>query len=66
MNIFETPCKDRDSCRTYLLTYSQANLEKVPDCTSFTDIVLNAFIQGTSTSQVEQWAKTLSHDYETK
>ena len=58
---FETPCKDRDSCRTYLLTYSQANLEKVPDCTSFTDIILNAFSQGTSTSQVEQWATCIEN-----
>ena len=49
-------CKERDSCRTYLLTYSQADMEKVPDCRVFADIVLEGFNQGPSASQILQWA----------
>ena len=62
-DVFQTPCEERDSCRTYLLTYSQACLVKVPDCESFTNIVLGAFNEGSSTSQVVQWA-TCQEDHD--
>ena len=44
----------RQSCRTYLLTYSQADQERFPDCRVFSDCVLEAFNQGPSKSVVEQ------------
>lgn len=53
---FSTPCKHRDSCRTYLLTYSQADLVRYPTCKDFTDSVLEAFSCGSSKSTVQQWA----------
>lgn len=56
---FTTSCKERDSCRTYLLTYSQANLQKVPDCRAFSDIALACFSEGSSTSEVVQWATSI-------
>ena len=51
-----TPCKDNASCRTYLLTYAQADLQRVPDTASFVNIILDAFQEGTSTSEIVQWA----------
>lgn len=49
-------CEDRAACRTYLLTYSQADLQRVPDTRAFADIILDAFNEGTSTSAIVQWA----------
>jgi hypothetical protein len=39
-----------------LLTYSQADLQKVADCKAFSKIVIDAFGQGTCSSKIEQWA----------
>lgn len=55
-NDFMTPCQSRDSCRTYLLTYSQASIEKVPNAEKFSEIVLEVFNEGSSTSHIVQWA----------
>ena len=61
IDFFQSPCNGRDSCRTYLLTYSQACLEKVPDSNAFSKIVLDAFSKGKSTSKVQQWATCQEH-----
>lgn len=50
------PCEPRDTKRTYLLTYSQADLTKVPTTESFVEIVLEAFAQGKSTAKLMKWA----------
>ena len=50
-----TQCTLRDSCRTYLLTYSQANIERVPNCESFVKIITLAFDIGPSTSKIDHW-----------
>lgn len=56
IDIVSTPCEPRDTFRTYLVTYSQADLEKVPNARAFADIIIEAFRQGSSTSQLVQWA----------
>ena len=38
-----TPCVENDPFRTYLLTYSQADLDIVPNSRTFADIVLEAY-----------------------
>ena len=50
------PCKPRDTKRTYLLTYSQADLARVPTTDFFAGIVLEALEQGKSTAQLIKWA----------
>jgi len=50
-----------DSRRTYLLTYSKANMEKFPDCESFSKCVLQAFENGKSKSKVTQWATCIEN-----
>lgn len=49
-------CDERKTARTYLLTYSQADLEKVNSTRLFADIVLEAFNEGTSKVEITQWA----------
>ena len=49
-------CDDRATARTYLLTYSQADLEKVNSTRLFADIVLEAFNEGTSKVEITRWA----------
>jgi len=44
------------SRRTFLLTYSQADLLKFPDCESFTKIVLEALENCKSSTTVKEWA----------
>ena len=56
-----TPCSARDSCRTYFLTYSKANMELVENVNKFSEIVLEGFRQGKSQSQVVQWAVCQEH-----
>ena len=45
-----------DSRRTYLLTYSQADVDKFPECLSFSKCVLQVFQIGKSKSVVKEWA----------
>ena len=45
-----------ESRRTYLLTYSQVDVDKFPDCSSFSKCVLQAFQTGKSKSVVKEWA----------
>ena len=53
----QTEYKDtKSSCRTYLLTYSRADLNLVPTTNSFSDIVLDAFSVGNSKVFIEYWA----------
>ena len=40
---FNQSLGDRQVRRVYLITYSQANLEKFPNCTVFTDKILEYF-----------------------
>ena len=42
--------------RTFLLTLSQADLQRWPDCESFSAMVLGAFAMVQSTREVKQWA----------
>ena len=49
-------CDERATARTYLLTYSQADLEKVNSTRLFADIVLEAFNEGTSKVEITRWA----------
>ena len=46
----------KEVCRTYLLTYSKANLRTVPDQKRFRDIVLEGFEIGDSLSDIKQYA----------
>ena len=48
--------ENKESCRTYLLTYSKADLSVVPNQRAFTDIVLEAFSIGSAKVIVEHWA----------
>ena len=44
------------SRRTYLLTYSCADMEKFPDCAACAKCVLDAFESGKRSARVVQWA----------
>lgn len=46
----------RQNRRTYLITYSKADLEKVPTCQRFAEIMLQQFELGTSKKVIEYWA----------
>ena len=47
---------ERQSRRVYLITYSQADLEKVKDCKKFSNCILEAFAQNESTCIPEHWS----------
>eukprot|EP00111_Clytia_hemisphaerica_P017490 TCONS_00051770-protein len=54
---FSTPCEENDPFRTYLLTYSQADLDKVPNSRTFADIVLEAYNDPTQCKvEIVDWA----------
>ena len=54
----------KEFCRTYLLTYSKANLHTVPDQERFRSIVLEGFEIGDSVSDIKQYAVcTEEHAY---
>ena len=42
-----TPCQPNESCRTLLLTYSQADMDEVPYTATFAQLVLEACNEGT-------------------
>ena len=44
------------SKRTNLLTYSNAHIERFPDCPAFAKYVLGAFESGKISARVVQWA----------
>lgn len=45
-----------ESRRVYLLTYSQADLEKFPNCQSFSNIIIDSFNQVKSSRTIKEWA----------
>ena len=45
------PISTHESKRTYLLTYSRADMTRFPDCDSFSKCVLEAFDSGESTER---------------
>ena len=47
---------ERQTRRVYLITYSQANLEQIPNCQAFANCVLEAFSQGSNKSDPEHWS----------
>ena len=47
---------ERQNHHVYLITYSQADLEKVKDCKKFSDCSLEAFAQNESTCIPEHWS----------
>ena len=47
--------------RSYLVTYSQADLEKFPTRESFGKVVVTAFDKGSGKVKVEHWACALEH-----
>jgi len=49
----------KESCRTYLLTYSQADMEIAPSKQAFANIVLDGFSTGSSKVVVDHWAVCL-------
>ena len=51
-----TPCQPNESCRTLLLTYSQADMDEVPYTATFAQLVLEACNEGTSSTQILKWA----------
>ena len=53
----------RTSCRTYLATYSQADLTKVPCCIDFGRLVKNAFNRGSKQMEVLHWTCSMK-DYQ--
>jgi len=50
------PPRANISRRTFLLTYSQADLSKYPDCQSFVSVILEALEKCKSSSTVKEWA----------
>lgn len=56
MNINDEDDFQCESRRSYLLTYSQANLSKYPNCLSFSELILEAFNEGKNKSTVKEWA----------
>ena len=56
-----SPISPRESRRTYLLTYSKADMERFPDCTSFANCILEAFDSGKSSAKVVQWATCIEN-----
>ena len=55
----------RATRRSYLVTYSQADLKKFPSRESFADCVANAFNSGTGKVQVDHWACCLEEHMHT-
>ena len=55
----------RATRRSYLVTYSQADLKKFPSRESFADCVVNAFNSGTGKVQVDHWACCLEEHMHT-
>jgi len=53
---FTQPLEAREQRRAFLITYSQADLEKVPNCLRFSEIVLKAFEEAGGNRQVVQWS----------
>lgn len=45
-----------DTRRSFLLTYSQADLTKYSDCKAFSELVLEAMKSVKSTRQIKEWA----------
>ena len=56
MDDFTQTLNVRENRRCYLITYSQADLEKVPTCQRFAEIMLQQFQLGTSNKVIEYWA----------
>ena len=50
------PISPNESRRTYLVTYSRADMIRFPDCDWFAKCVLEAFEHGNSAARVVQWA----------
>ena len=55
------PIGPDESSRTYLMTYSRADMIRFPDCDSFAKCVLEAFEQRKSTARVVQWVACLEN-----
>ena len=53
---FEENSSDGDSRRVFLLTYSQADLDRFPTCKEFSDTVIAAFEKVKSSRKVKEWA----------
>lgn len=53
---FNSPLRERENRRVYLITYARANLDRFPNCLAFSDIVLEAFNNGKSSKKVVEWA----------
>ena len=56
------PISPDESRRTYLVTYSRADMIRFPGCDSFAKYVSEAFEKGKSTTRVVQWAACLEND----
>ena len=52
----EKEFQNEGSRRSFLLTYSQANLEKFPNCESFANAIVSAFNDRKSTKSLKEWA----------
>ena len=48
--------KTHQARTTYLITYSQADLEKIPTRKDFAQLVVDGFNQGRKVNRVIQWA----------
>ena len=55
------PISPDESRRTYLVTYSRADMIRSPDCDSFAKCVLEAFEQWESTARVVLWVACLEN-----
>ena len=60
------PISTHESKRTYLLTYSRADMTRFPECDSYSKCVLEAFGSGKSTAKVIQWAACLENHNDNK
>lgn len=58
---FTSPIGERDNRRTYLLTYSQADLERFPTRETFSRCVLEAFDEGKSSKKITEWACSMEN-----
>ena len=46
----------REQRRAFLITYSQADIRKVPSCLRFSEIILEAFNSASYSRRIVQWA----------
>ena len=47
---------ENENCQSYLLTYAPGDMKKFPNCSTFSECILNAFTTVKSSRTVKEWA----------